>query len=70
MGDAVRRSSAWKRDEMLRLIGAAVVVLLIAGPLLVRVGVRDQGGFLREFVDLETRLVVDLLDWIRALAGR
>ncbi len=55
---------------MLRLIGAAVVVLLIAGPLLVRVGVRDQGGFLREFVDLETRLVVDLLDWIRALAGR
>jgi len=56
--------------KMLRLIGAIVVILLIVGPLLVRVGVLDQGGFLHEFVDLETRLFVEVLDWIRALFGR
>jgi hypothetical protein len=55
---------------MLRLIGAIVVILVIVGPLLVRVGLLDQGGFLREFVDLETRLFVDLVEWIRALIGR
>jgi len=55
---------------MLRLIGAVVVILLIAGPLLVRIGVFDQAGLLREFVDLETRLFVELVDFVRRLAGR
>jgi hypothetical protein len=55
---------------MLRLIGAIVVILLIVGPLLVRVGVLDQGGLLREFVDLETRLFIEVFDWLRALVGR
>ncbi len=55
---------------MLRLIGAIVVILLIVGPLLVRVGMIDQGGLLREFVDLETRFFIEIFDWIHALVGR
>ena len=55
---------------MLRLIGAIIVLLLILGPILVRVGVADQAGFLQEFVDLETRVVTDIIDWIRALISR
>ena len=52
---------------MLRLIGAIVVILLIIGPLLVRAGVLDQSSVLREFVDLETRVFVDIVDGIRSL---
>ena len=52
---------------MLRLIGAIVVILLIIGPLLVRAGVLDQSSVLREFVDLETRVFVDIVDGIRGL---
>ncbi len=55
---------------MLRLIGAVIVLLLILGPVLVRVGVVDRAGFLQEFVDMETRAVTDLIDWVRALLGR
>ena len=55
---------------MLRLIGAIIVLLLILGPILVRVGVADQAGFLQGFVDLETRAATDVIDWVRTLIGR
>jgi hypothetical protein len=57
-------------SAVLRLIGAIVVLLLIAGPLLVRVGMLDQGGLLREFVDLETRFFVEIVDAVRRLVNR
>jgi hypothetical protein len=52
---------------MLRLIGAIIVLLLIAGPLLVQTGILDHAGLIREFVDLETRLFLQLVDAIRGL---
>ena len=55
---------------MLKLIGAVVVLLLVAGPLLVQIGLLDQGGIIREFVDIETKLFVDLVDLFRGLWAR
>jgi hypothetical protein len=55
---------------MFRLIGAIIVVLLVVAPVLLRAGVPDHTGLLREFVDLETRFFVDVVDTIRALGNR
>lgn len=55
---------------MLRLIGAIIVVLLILAPVLVRAGVPDHTGLLQQFVDLETRFFVDLVDGVRSLWDR
>jgi hypothetical protein len=55
---------------MLRLIGIIVVILLLIGPLLVRIGVVDHTGLLQDFVDLETRAFVDLVDAIRSVWDR
>jgi hypothetical protein len=52
---------------MLRLIGAVIVVLLIAGPLLAQTGMLDRWGLIQEFVHLETKLFVHLVDAIRRL---
>jgi hypothetical protein len=52
---------------MLKLIGAIIVILLVIGPVLVRAGVTDQAGLLTQFVDLETRFFVDLVDAVRNL---
>jgi hypothetical protein len=55
---------------MLRLIGVIIVILLIIGPILVQVGLVDQGGLIRQFVELETRIVVDIVDAVRSLWTR
>jgi hypothetical protein len=55
---------------MLRLIGAIIVILLIIGPLLVQVGLLDQGGLIRQFVDLETKVFVDVVNGVRGLWDR
>jgi hypothetical protein len=55
---------------MLRLIGAIIVLLLIIAPVLVRAGVPDHTGLLQQFVDLETRFFVDLVDAVRSLWDR
>jgi hypothetical protein len=55
---------------MLRLIGVIIVVLLLIGPLMVQIGMLDHGGLIREFVDIETKLFVDLVAAIRGLWAR
>ena len=52
---------------MLRLIGLIIILLLIIGPVLVQVGMVDQGGLIRQFVDLETSVVVDIVNAAKAL---
>jgi hypothetical protein len=55
---------------MLRLIGAIIVILLLIGPILVRIGWVDEQGLLREFVDLEIRFFVYLADTVRSFWNR
>jgi hypothetical protein len=55
---------------MLRLIGAIVVILLVIGPLLVQIGVLDNHGLIRSFVDLEVQSFAALVAFIRHLAPR
>jgi hypothetical protein len=55
---------------MLRLIGVAIVVLVLVAPVLVHAGITDNAGLLREFVDLETRFFVDLVDAARRVWQR
>jgi hypothetical protein len=54
---------------MLRLIGAIVVVVLVIGPLLLQAGLLDNAGAFRDLIELEVRLFVDLVAWIRGLAN-
>jgi hypothetical protein len=55
---------------MLRLIGVIIVILLIIGPILVQVGLVPPGGLIHQFVDLETRIVVDAVNAVRSLWDR
>jgi hypothetical protein len=55
---------------MLRLIGVIIVILLIIGPILVQVGLVAPDGLVHQFVDLETRIVVDIVNAVRSLWDR
>ncbi len=52
---------------MLRLIGALVVLLLLVGPLLQQGGMLPDSGLLHDFVDLEVRVFVSGVNWVRGL---
>jgi hypothetical protein len=56
-----------RERQMLRIIGAIVVVLLLVGPLALQAGLLENAGLVRQFVGLEVQAFADIVNTVRSL---